>query len=109
MVNLVRQVFLILIEISTLLPFVRGYYTWPVCNAFYGFPLSSYCQTLLWATRSVRQGTEAGFAYRDSSWHLYISQTTMRPTGPFAFNIDDTTWRSRVYLPLFAENGTYPF
>lgn len=106
MANLVRQVFLILIEISTLLPFVRGYYNWPTCSAFYGFPMVSDCRTLLWATRSVRQGTEAGFAYRDYIWHLYISQTTIRPTGPFAFNIDDARWRSRVYLPIFAGNGT---
>lgn len=94
------------LTVTALLHLTDAYNSWPVCSPFYGQPDPWDCDQLLWSTRSVRQGTEAGFAYTDTHGHFFATATTPRPALDRNGNpISDTQWRGRHEIPIFRTNG----
>ncbi len=89
-----------------LLPLINAYNTWPQCSIFYGQPSESACEQLLWSTRSVRQGTEAGLAYTDTHGHIFALVGLPRPARDrYDLPISDTQWSGRHDIPIYRANG----
>ncbi len=102
MASLVHRV-LIFIFISSLIPFSQAYLSYPVCSRFYGRPYGSYCQRLLWETRSVIRGTDVGLGYIDARRHWFVPAGMNRPLNdPY---MSDADWRGRVELNIYRGNG----